>query len=126
MPPIRFRWLLPATLLTLMSAASAQKTPAADPLDAQAQVPRLTHDSSLAQYRRMSVESVGSWRKANDNVGRIGGWRTYLREAQQPDAPASAAGAAKPAAADKAERPARGMPAGHHGHPVHKMDGGRP
>lgn len=117
MPPKRIRWLLPAMLLTTMSAASAQTPPAADPLDAQAQVPRLTHESSLARYRRMSNEAVGSWREANDNVGRIGGWRTYLREAQQPDAPASAAGAGKPTAADKAERPARGMPAGHQGRP---------
>ena len=68
----------------------------------------------------MTDETVGSWREANDNVGRIGGWRTYLREAQQPDAPASAPTTGKPAPTD---RPAREMPAGHQGH---KMHGGRP
>ena len=113
MPPFRFRWLMPATLLTLMSAASSQtQAPAADPLDAQAKVPRLAHQSSLAQYRRMSDETVGSWREANDNVGRIGGWRTYLREARQPDAAASAPNASKPAPATK---PASEMPAGAEG-----------
>ena len=114
MPPFRFRWLMPATLLTLMSAASSQTlAPAADPLDAQAQVPRLAHAPSLAEYRRMTDETVGSWREANDNVGRIGGWRTYLREARQPDAAASAPGAGKPAPATK---PASEMPAGPRGH----------
>lgn len=114
MRPIPIRWLLPATLLTLMSAASAQTpTPGADPLDAQAKVPRAAHASSLAQYRRMTDEKVGSWREANDNVGRIGGWRTYLREAQQPDAPASAPGTGTTAPTTK---PASEMPAGHRGH----------
>ena len=114
MRPIRIRWLLPATLLTLMSIASAQTPkPAADPLDALASVPRVTHVSSLAQHRRMTDEKVGSWREANDNVGRIGGWRTYLREAQQPDAAASAPGASSPAPTTK---PASEMPAGHRGH----------
>lgn len=110
MRPFHIRWLLPATLLTLMSAVSAQSPkPSADPLEPQATVPRSTHASSLAQYRRMTDEKVGSWREANDNVGRIGGWRTYLREAQQPDAPASAPMA----------KPASEMPAGHRGHKMH-------
>lgn len=121
MPPIRILWLLPAALLTLMSAAAAQTpAPAANPLDAQAQVPRVKHESSLTPYRRMTDESVGSWREANDNVGRIGGWRTYLREAQQPDAAASAPTTRKPTPTDK---PASEMPAGHRDH---KMHGGRP
>ena len=77
-----------------------------DPLDAQASVPALSYRPPLAQYRRLGDEQALSWREANDTVIRIGGWRAYAREAQQPDA----APAAKPS------DPAKTMPAGHGGH----------
>lgn len=54
-----------------------------DPLDAKASVPLLRHESSFAQYRRLSDEKLISWREANDTVARIGGWRVYAREAQR-------------------------------------------
>jgi hypothetical protein len=86
-----------------------------DPLDAQASVPASSYRSPLAQYRRLGDEQAISWREANDTVTRIGGWRAYAREAQQPDAapaarPVDAAPAAKPS------DPAKPMPAGHGGH----------
>jgi len=87
-------------LLMAASAAHAQsapahatapaRTPRADPLDAQARVPAVTHRSALANYRRLGEDKPVPWKEANETVTRIGGWRTYTREAQQPDPPASA------------------------------------
>ena len=81
-------------LLAAVSVAHAQDTPSrserADPLDAQARVPVVPYQSPLAGYRRLGEDKAVPWKEANDTVTRIGGWRTYTREAQQPDAPASA------------------------------------
>ena len=61
--------------------------------------------SVLEGYQPFSDEPVGSWREANDTVGRIGGWRAYAKEAS------SAASAARPAAS----APPRSGPPGGHG-----------
>lgn len=37
----------------------------------------------FAQYQNFRDEPVRDWRQANDRVNEVGGWRTYLREAQQ-------------------------------------------
>jgi hypothetical protein len=37
----------------------------------------------LKQYQGWRDEPLQDWRQANERVGEIGGWRTYLREAQQ-------------------------------------------
>jgi uncharacterized protein (DUF3084 family) len=74
------------------SAAQAQSTsraPRPDPLNAQAPVPPLTYQSSLRMTTRQADDKVITWREANDNVARIGGWRVYAREAQQAAPPAS-------------------------------------
>lgn len=44
----------------------------------------LRYTSPLAAYRKFAEQPVGSWREANDNVGRVGGWRAYARESQVP------------------------------------------
>lgn len=46
----------------------------------------LPFDSTLSRYKLMTDQKLGSWREANDTVTRIGGWRSYLKEAQAPDA----------------------------------------
>lgn len=69
----------------------------ADPLDPKAAVPAVVHRSSLASYRSAGELRVGSWKDANEQVNRIGGWRAYAREAAAPAAPA--APTAAPAAA---------------------------
>jgi hypothetical protein len=43
----------------------------------------------LQDYQPFSDEKVVPWKEANDNVGRIGGWREYAREARAPQAAAS-------------------------------------
>ena len=105
---------------SLLATLAAQAQPAAkaarpDPLDAKASVPALSYESSFSQYRRLGDEKPVSWRDANDTVTRIGGWRVYAREAQQPD-PAPAAKPADATPATKPNEPAKPMPAGHGGH----------
>lgn len=95
---------LPALLLLAASLAQAQaddrSAPPAGlrvgPLDAQARVPAVIYRSPLAAYRPLGDDRRVPWVEANQTVNRIGGWRTYLREAQQPDAaaPAPTAGSA--------------------------------
>ena len=93
---------LPSLLLTLLLAAQVHaQSPAPtrpDPLDPRAQVPSVRYESSFAQFRRIGDDKPVAWREANDAVARIGGWRVYAREAQQPD-PAAAERPAVPAQA---------------------------
>jgi hypothetical protein len=119
--------LLAASLLTTLTAQAqpAGKAARSDPLDPMAAVPALRYEPSFAQYRRLGDEKPVSWRDANDTVTRIGGWRVYAREAQQPDAaspttPAASAAltpAVKPAETPPTAKPMpMPMPAGHGGH----------
>ena len=92
MSQILLRWLVRAALCTSAFAAQAQgagspSAPATrpDPLDAKASVPALSYRSSFARYRAISDDKPLSWREANDAVARIGGWRVYAREAQEPE-----------------------------------------
>lgn len=62
-----------------------------DPLDAAAAVPAPLLPRALSLYRPLRDETPMSWREANDNVTRIGGWRVYLREAHQREAAVEAA-----------------------------------
>lgn len=116
--------LLAAALFALLTAAQAQPSAKAarpDPLDPKASVTTLRYESSFARYRLLGEEKPVSWRDANDTVTRIGGWRVYAREAQQPDpapipAPVSAP-AVKPTDTPPAAKPMpMPMPAGHGGH----------
>jgi hypothetical protein len=71
-----------------------------DPGDPRAIVPPAAYVSAFRRYRPNADVEVGAWRDLNDNVGRIGGWRVYGREASaDPVAPG------KPTANGKAEEP---------------------
>ena len=52
--------------------------------------------SALNGYQPYHDQPVGDWKKANDEVGRIGGWRAYTREANEAAPPAAPAGQAAP------------------------------
>ena len=127
------RWLVRAALCTSALAAltvqaqgtaspsAADTAPAArpDPLDAKASVPALTYRSPFSRFRGLGDDKPVSWREANDAVARIGGWRVYAREAQQPDATRSgthAPTAPKPGGAGKAAPQPMPMPPAHSGH----------
>ena len=74
-------------------AATAVPAPVSSP-----STPGLSgYRSAFDGYRNHADQPVGSWREANDRVGRIGGWRAYAREAQGGGA-ASAPGNRPPAA----------------------------
>lgn len=101
------------TFAAAQAAAHTQNRP--DPLNPGEVVPAMAFRSSLADFRRFEDQRVGSWQRANETVNRIGGWRSYAREANRPDTqtqpqpavPAPTSAAPKPGAADRA---------GHQGH----------
>lgn len=113
-------WLL-SSLFTFVLAAQAQAQapaiPRPDPLDPKAQVPSVRYESTLAQFRRIGDDKPMAWREANDAVARIGGWRVYAREAQQPDPAAAEKQAAPVLAPAPASAPAATpIPSGPSGH----------
>jgi hypothetical protein len=79
--------------LPIFGDAHAQPTPkTAEPLAASSLKPPpqsarlpLGFKSTFDHYKPYSEEKPGGWRAANDEVGRIGGWRVYLKEANEPD-----------------------------------------
>jgi hypothetical protein len=104
------------SLLAAQAQAQPSVPPRPDPLDAKAQVPSTRHESSLASFRRSGEDQPIPWREANDTVTRIGGWKAYAREAQQPDPTAAkpATPARPPASAPGA--PSAPVPPGRSGH----------
>ncbi len=55
--------------------------------------------SAFEGYQAYSDDKMTNWKAANDEVARIGGWRAYAKQAQQPDnTPATKAGEVKPKA----------------------------
>ncbi|MES2105297.1 MAG: hypothetical protein V4634_14850 [Pseudomonadota bacterium] len=84
-----------AALSQLAIAQEPSQRP--NPLDAQAVVPPVVYQSTLQHYRPFADQEVSPWKESNDNTARVGGWRAYARQAQEPDA-----SDARPAAKDAA------------------------
>ena len=81
---------LPAMLLN--HATSQTVSPAATP----APTP---YKSAFEGYQAYSDDPMVNWKAANEDVARIGGWREYAKQAQQPEnTPATKAGEGKPKA----------------------------
>lgn len=91
------RWPMPVALCAAACAATAQPLPSIaakpHPWDASASVPAATYQSAFERYRRGTPGNAVPWRDASDTVARIGGWRAYARDAQQPEPAASVPGA---------------------------------
>ena len=103
--------LLLAAWLSASPLVHAQADPKAgkpDPSNATAVVPAATYSSPLARYRPAGEIKLGSWQGVNETVTRIGGWRAYAREAQQPDAAGSAPAAGTTPAPSASAAPAHG------------------
>ncbi|MBC7600341.1 MAG: hypothetical protein H7238_15170 [Polaromonas sp.] len=79
--------------LALWTGAHAQSPTQASPASAS---PPTEFRSSFEGYQAHTEEKIINWKEANDRVGRIGGWRAYAKEAQQPSG-GSAPPVAKPA-----------------------------
>lgn len=83
------RWLFPAGLLLSVSLAHAQSTLGAvttAPNNITSVTSSFQYHSVFTQYHVFNEQPVLPWREANDDVGKIGGWRFYAKEASQPDA----------------------------------------
>jgi len=75
--------LCAVSMAALAQTSSPDARPARpDPLDPGAHVPALQYRPSLTPARGAESGKLLGWREANDTVARIGGWRTYAREAQ--------------------------------------------
>jgi hypothetical protein len=88
------RCIVPAGLMLAFTFAHAQpqtdtkKLLLADPANAEAHVEAIIYRSTFTGYRSLRDEPVATWKVSNDLTAKIGGWRVYAREAQQPEAPA--------------------------------------
>lgn len=83
---LRRLWL--AGLLMNFTLVHAQPVSHQAPT-APAKAPSTTFFSSylsiFTDYQPYKEQPLLPWREVNDNVGKIGGWRFYAREAQQPE-----------------------------------------
>ena len=104
-----------AEVMLWVPSAVAQSRP--DPADPAARVPAAAYRSPFADYRVLGDEAVGNWRAANDEVGRIGGWREYAREIQENES--------KPGAAPSKPAPNAPAPGGHGAHGAHGKPGAK-
>lgn len=102
----------------LVATAFAQQAPVlAAQTPAQDATPASAYRSAWSGYRPFADEKLISWKDANDEVLRIGGWRAYLRESQSGPSSGSE-GVARPAPATRAlpkERSSSSDAAHHHG-----------
>ena len=74
----------PAALLLLAASMGNSQVGAqtsADPPVAPA------YRSALEGYQPYTDEKIVNWKEANDNAGRIGGWREYAKEAGEAQTP---------------------------------------
>ena len=79
---------LPAVMLNY--AFSQTVLPAVTPAPAP-------YKSAFEGYQAYSDDPMVNWKAANEDVARIGGWREYAKQAQQPEnTPATKAGEGKP------------------------------
>lgn len=93
-------WLLSAGLLLSASMAHAQPTFGAvttAPKTITSEESSFQYQSAFTHYHSFNEQPVLPWRETNDTVGKIGGWRFYAREGQQPDSDGTPL---KPGAAD--------------------------
>ncbi len=93
----RTLWVALSSATLLVGHAGAQTAPPAVPPAATL----APYKSAFEGYRAYSDDKMTSWRAANDEVARVGGWREYARQAQQPEntpAPAHKAGTGQPKA----------------------------
>lgn len=100
----RLAWPTLAFFALAGSAAFAQTAASSEPVTPSAQLattPAATSafSSVFDSYQPFTEEKTVDWKQANDNTGRIGGWRVYAKEAAEPSPampPAPATAPAKP------------------------------
>ncbi len=71
--------MVPIVGLAVSPAVAADES---SPLNPNAKVLAMQYESPLADFRAFDPDQeMVPWKDANDRVGEIGGWRTYLRNA---------------------------------------------
>lgn len=68
--------------LALMLSASFGFAQSTSPVE----TPTPSYRSVFSQYKAFDEQDVATWRKTNETVEKVGGWRVYAKEARQPDA----------------------------------------
>lgn len=91
-------------LAALHAGAATAQSARQDPNDPRIKVPPAGYSSAFGDYRPFAEQETADWRKANEEVGAVGG---HLGMSQQRQQPAAKPGASAPAAKGKA---------GHEGH----------
>ena len=97
------RWAILAVPLSLLGLPQA----GANPLDSDTTATEAVYSSSFEGYIKDEDVEASGWVQANERVGEIGGWRTYLRQAQEP------MDGAKPSGNDQGEMPHSGHGSNH-------------
>lgn len=93
MPIYLPRLLLSWFMAVLAAAATAQTTTAPTSYTVNA----VSYTSALSHYQPYTDPLALPWRQANDQVGKIGGWRAYAKEISSAESTRQAA----PAASDQ-------------------------
>ena len=75
--------LLCAGAIASLSASLSYAAAAPNPDVADSPTPPTQYKSPFKDYRPLGDDKRTPWRDANDEVGKIGGWREYLRESQE-------------------------------------------
>ena len=75
--------LLCAGVSASISASLSYAAAATSPDMADSPTPPTQYKSPFKDYRPLGDDKRTPWRDANDEVGKIGGWREYLRESQE-------------------------------------------
>ncbi len=79
----------PGLLLTLALSTSTLGIMVVNPVFAESHTPTrpassvLKYESAVTGYRALDGSERSGWKRSNDNVGEIGGWRSYANEAYQ-------------------------------------------
>ena len=89
-------------IVAAASLAAVAQTAPPGPAPAQ---PEGGYSSAFEGYRPFAADEVGDWRKANETVREIGGWRAYAREIQGAPQPGGAAQRSAPASAPATPAP---------------------
>ena len=71
-------------LMVVPALACAQQKTRPDPADSKVSVPPVVYATPFRQYHTLGDEAVSSWKTVNEEVEKAGGWKAYLREAQNP------------------------------------------
>ncbi len=116
----RVRNIIVISVVSWSGVATAFST--ADPANAASLAFPIQYQSPFRDYRPLGEDKLTSWKAANEEVGKIGGWRVYSREAIKANESVPAENPAlAPTTSGKASKPqldstVKPMPSTHTGH----------